>query len=60
MALRSTREALSRIFYQRCFWLFVVLLTLIGGVSFFPAFTLPERAIRTTNPRKSGSFVVSV
>jgi len=37
MAIRTTREALSRIFYQRCFWLFVVLLTLIGAVSFVPA-----------------------
>jgi amino acid transporter len=37
MAIRSTREALSRIFYQRCFWLFVALLFLIGSVSFIPA-----------------------
>jgi hypothetical protein len=37
MAIRTTREALSRIFYQRCFWLFVVLVTLIGAVSFVPA-----------------------
>jgi len=37
MAIRSTRDALSRIFYQRCFWLFVVLLTLIGAVSFVSA-----------------------
>lgn len=37
MAFRTTREALSRIFYQRCFWLFVVLLTLIGAMSFVPA-----------------------
>ncbi|WP_233856278.1 potassium channel family protein [Paraburkholderia sp. HD33-4] len=36
MAIRTTREALSRIFYQRCFWLFVVLVTLIGAVSFVP------------------------
>jgi hypothetical protein len=36
-AIRTTREALFRIFYQRCFWLFVVLLTLIGAVSFVPA-----------------------
>ncbi|WP_233808317.1 potassium channel family protein [Paraburkholderia sp. HP33-1] len=37
MALRTTREALSRIFYQRCFWLFGVLVILIGAVSFVPA-----------------------
>ena len=37
MAISTTREALSRIFYQRCFWLFVVLVTLIGAVSFVPA-----------------------
>jgi len=37
MAIRTTRDALSRIFYQRCFWLFVVLLTLIGAVSFVSA-----------------------
>jgi hypothetical protein len=36
MAVRTTREALSRIFSQRCFWLFAVLLTLIGAVSFVP------------------------
>ncbi|MCC8402529.1 ion channel [Paraburkholderia sp. MMS20-SJTN17] len=37
MALRITRDALSRIFYQRCFWLFGVLVVLIGAVSFVPA-----------------------
>ena len=37
MAIGATREALSRIFHQRCFWLFVVLLVLIGAVSFVPA-----------------------
>ena len=37
MAIRSARDALSRIFYQRCFWLFAVLLALIGAVSFVPA-----------------------
>ena len=36
MAIRSTRHALSRIFYQRCFWLFVVLVALIAAVSFVP------------------------
>ena len=37
MALRATRDALSHIFYQRCFWLFLALLFLIGAVSFVPA-----------------------
>jgi hypothetical protein len=37
MPIRATREALSRIFYQRCFWLFCALITLIGAVSFVPA-----------------------
>ena len=36
MAIGRTRDALSRIFYQRCFWLFAVLLALIGAVSFVP------------------------
>src|SRR5207302_5082303 len=37
MALSTTRDAVSRIFYQRCFWLFGVLVILIGAVSFVPA-----------------------
>jgi len=37
MAIGATRDALSRIFYQRCFWLFVALVVLIGAVSFVPA-----------------------
>jgi len=37
MSIGATRDTLSRIFYQRCFWLFVVLLVLIGAVSFAPA-----------------------
>jgi len=36
MALGSTRDAVSRLFYQRCFWLFGALLGLIGAVSFVP------------------------
>jgi hypothetical protein len=47
MAIRTTREALSRIFYQRCFWLFGVLLTLICAVSFVP-------------PSDSGRLVLNV
>src|SRR3954469_8486658 len=37
MAIDATRDALSRIFYQRCFWLFVLLVVVIGAVSFVPA-----------------------
>jgi len=37
MAIGRTRDALSRILYQRCFWLFTVLMALIGAVSFVPA-----------------------
>ena len=37
MGIGATRDALSRIFYQRCFWLFIVLVILIGAVSFVPA-----------------------
>ena len=37
MPFSTTRDAVSRIFYQRCFWLFSVLLVLIGAVSFVPA-----------------------
>jgi len=36
MGIATTRDALSRIFFQRCFWLFAVLLALIGAVSFVP------------------------
>ena len=34
MAIRKAREKLGRVFRQRCFYLFVVLLLLIGGVPF--------------------------
>ncbi len=37
MGIVATRDALSRIFYQRCFWLFAAVLILIGAVSFAPA-----------------------
>jgi hypothetical protein len=36
MAISSARDAVSRIFYQRCFWLFVVLIALLVAVSFVP------------------------
>ena len=34
MAIKQARAAIGRIFYQRCFYLFLVLLTLIVGVPF--------------------------
>src|SRR3954467_8051241 len=37
MAIASTRDAVSRLFYQRCFWLFSALLVVVGAVSFIPA-----------------------
>jgi len=37
MSIVATRDALSHIFHQRCFWLFIVLLLLIVAVSFVPA-----------------------
>ena len=36
MAIVTTRNALSRIFYQRCFWLFLVLIVLLVAISFAP------------------------
>jgi hypothetical protein len=49
MAISTTREALSRIFYQRCFWLFVVLVTLIGAVSFVPPSDSGRLALNVVN-----------
>ena len=37
MGIEATREVVSRVFFQRCFWLFAVLLLSIGAVSFVPA-----------------------
>jgi hypothetical protein len=34
MAIKQAREAIGRIFHQRCFYLFLVLLTLVVGVPF--------------------------
>ena len=36
MALRGARDALSRIFYQRCFYLFAILVVMIAIVPFTP------------------------
>ncbi len=37
MPIEEARLATSRIFHQRCFWLFLILLLVIGAVSFVPA-----------------------
>src|SRR5687768_6760785 len=37
MTIGYTRELLSRVFYQRCFWLFAALAALVGAVSFVPS-----------------------
>jgi len=49
MALGITRDALSRIFYQRCFWLFIALVLLIGAVSFVPATAHGRFFVNLTN-----------
>lgn len=49
MAIRATRDALSRIFYQRCFWLFVVLLSMIAAVSFVPGSDRGRLVLNITN-----------
>ena len=36
MAIRSAREKLGRVFFQRCFWLFMMLMVLIAVVPFVP------------------------
>ena len=36
MGIGATRDALSRIFYQRCFWLFIVLVVLMARCRSFP------------------------
>jgi ion channel len=45
----ATRDALSHILYQRCFWLFAVLLALIGAVSFVPASDYGRLALNGVN-----------
>ena len=57
MGIGATRDALSHIFYQRCFWLFAMLLVLIGAVSFVPATDhgrLFVNARKKSSTRRSG------
>jgi hypothetical protein len=49
MALRTARDALSRFFYQRCFWLFVTLLALIVLIPFMPPTTHGRFATNLVN-----------
>jgi hypothetical protein len=49
MGIGATRDALSRIFFQRCFWLFVVLVVLIAAVSFVPASDRGRLVINAVN-----------
>ena len=49
MAIVTARDLLSRIFFQRCFWLFSVLLALIGAVSFVPASDFGRLLLNATN-----------
>jgi hypothetical protein len=36
MAIRYARQKLGKVFYQRCFYLFILLLAFIAGVPFVP------------------------
>jgi hypothetical protein len=49
MPLRTARDVLSRIFYQRCFYLFVLLLAFITVVPFFPLTTTGRLATNWIN-----------
>jgi len=49
MSIDATRDVLSHIFYQRCFWLFVVLVVLIGAVSFVPPNDLGRLVLNGVN-----------
>lgn len=71
MAIDATRNAVSRIFYQRCFRLFSVVLILIGAVSFVPATDHGRLVVNAVNMflliatvaavgRTTSSFVVAL
>ncbi len=60
MAIGSTRDALSRIFSQRCFWLFGALLFLIAAVSFVPASDLGRLILSSTTTFVSIATVAAV
>ena len=60
MAVMITRDALSRIFYQRCFWLFAVLVVLIGAVSFAPGTDLGRLVLNAVTMFLSIATVAAV
>jgi hypothetical protein len=49
MAIRRAREALGRVFYQRCFYLFIVLIALIAGVPFIETSTHGRMLVASAN-----------
>lgn len=49
MAIGTTREAVGRLFYQRCFWLFAILVALIGAVSFVPGNDFGRLVVNAVN-----------
>ena len=49
MTLRQAHAAVSRIFYQRCFYLFAVLMSLIGVVSFVPSSDMGRLVLNVFN-----------
>src|SRR3954464_1484065 len=49
MAIGPKRKAMPRIVFQRCFWLFTVLLVLIAAVSFVPATDYGRLVVNSIN-----------
>src|SRR3954470_23401801 len=49
MAIGPKRKAMPRIVFQRCFWLFSVLLILIAAVSFVPATDYGRLVVNSIN-----------
>ncbi len=60
MALRAARDVLSRIFYQRCFYLFVALLILLTVVPFLPETTEGRIVLNWVNALLVVSTVATV
>lgn len=60
MALRAARDALSRIFYQRCFYLFAALLVLLSVVPFLPETLNGRIVLNWTNAFLVVSMVATV
>ncbi len=60
MALRTARDALSHFFYQRCFWLFAMLLAMIAIIPFIPPTTQGRVVINWVNALVLVSAVAAV